>query len=115
MTSATISSKNMLLDALNSDIQNYKYNEDDIDHYESVYSLFKNSISSWGDFHNMTYHFRIAGDSDPTFGNAHFVAYIMSDTDRAVFSAIIISKWTGDVWSMIFTSYDDTNYTKKLS
>lgn len=100
---------------LNSDIQNYKYNEDDIDHYESVYSLFKNSISSWGDFHNMTYHFRIAGDSDPTFGNAHFVAYIMSDTDRAVFSAIIISKWTGDVWSMIFTSYDDTNYTKKLS
>ena len=100
---------------VNSDIQNYKYNEDDINHYESVYSLFKNSISSWGDFHNMTYHFRIAGDSDPTFGNAHFVAYIMSDTDRAVFSAIIISKWTGDVWSMIFTSYDDTNYTKKLS
>ena len=92
-----------------------KYSEDETDHSETVYSLFKNSISHWGNFHNLTYHFRISGDADPTFGNAHFVAYIMRDNDGAVFSAFIINKWTGDAWSMIFTSYDETNYTKKLS
>ena len=103
------------LDTVKSQADSQMYYEDEIEHLESVYSLFKNSISSWGSFRNLTYHFRISGDADPTFGNAHFVAYIMRDNDGAVFSAFIINKWTGDAWSMIFTSYDETNYTKKLS
>ena len=103
------------LNTVKSQASSQKYYEDEIEHLESVYSLFKNSISSWGSFCNLTYHFRISGDADQTFGNGHFVAYIMRDNAGAVFSAFIINKWTGDMWSMIFTSYDEANYTKKLS
>lgn len=92
--------------------------DDHIEHLETVYSLFKNNISEIGTFKkckNTTYHFRISGDADPTFGNGHFVAQIMADNTNAVFSALITNKWAGDVWSMIFPSYDSTNFTKKLS
>ena len=92
-----------------------KYSEDETDHSETVYSLFKNSISYWGNFHNLTYHFRISDNADSTFGNGHFVAYIFRDNAGAVFSAFIINKWTADAWSMIFTSYDEAKYIKKLS
>ena len=93
----------------------HKYIEDETDHSETVYSLFKNSISYWGNFHNLTYHFRISDNADSTFGNGHFVAYIFRDNAGAVFSAFIINKWTADAWSMIFTSYDEAKYIKKLS
>lgn len=92
-----------------------KYSEDETDHSETVYSLFKNSILYWGNFRNLTYHFRISDNADSTFGDGHFVAYIFRDNAGAVFSAFIINKWTGDAWSMIFRSYDDTKYIKKLS
>ena len=92
-----------------------KYSEDETDHSETVYSLFKNSISYWGNFHNLTYHFRISDNADSTFGDGHFVAYIFRDNAGAVFSAFIINKWTADAWSMIFTSYDEAKYIKKLS
>lgn len=101
---------------LNSNIQ---INVDTIEHSESVYSLFKNNLSSEnGIFRkakNTVYHFRITGDADSIFGNGHFVAFIMADDAYSVISALILSKWTGDAWSMIFTSYDQTNFTKKLS
>lgn len=103
------------LNTVKSQASSQKYYEDETDHSETVYSLFKNSISYWGNFHNLTYHFRISDNADSTFGNGHFVAYIFRDNAGAVFSAFIINKWTGDAWSMVFTSYDDTNYTQKLS
>lgn len=101
---------------LNSNIQ---INVDTIEHSESVYSLFKNNLSSESGIlrkaKNTVYHFRITGDADSIFGNGHFVAFIMADDVYSVISALILSKWTGDAWSMIFTSYDQTNFIKKLS
>lgn len=98
--------------------RNLQINVDNTEHIESVYSLFKNNLSDSGPFRkakNTVYHFRIGGDADPTFGNGHFVGYIMADDANAVFTALIINKWTGDAWSMIFTNYDQTNFVKKLS
>lgn len=98
--------------------RNLQINVDNTEHIESVYSLFKNNLSDVGPFKkakNTVYHFRIGGDADPTFGNGHFVGYIMADGENSVFTALIVSKWTGDVWSMIFTNYDQTNFIKKLS
>lgn len=98
--------------------RNLQINVDNTEHIESVYSLFKNNLSDSGPFKkakNTVYHFRIGGDADPTFGNGHFVGYIMADGENSVFTALIVSKWTGDVWSMIFTNYDQTNFIKKLS
>lgn len=100
------------LNKLNS---NFYMIDDATEHIESVYSLFRNNISVWGAFKNLTYHFRIGGNADSTFGNGHFSAYIMRDAAGAVYTAIIISKWLGDVWSMIFTTYDDVKIIKKLS
>lgn len=100
------------LNTLNS---NFYMIDDATEHIESVYSLFRNNISVWGAFKNLTYHFRIGGNADSTFGNGHFSAYIMRDAAGAVYTAIIISKWLGDVWSMIFTTYDDVKIIKKLS
>lgn len=94
---------------------NFYMIDDATEHIESVYSLFRNNISVWGAFKNLTYHFRIGGNADSTFGNGHFSAYIMRDAAGAVYTAIIISKWLGDVWSMIFTTYDDVKIIKKLS
>lgn len=104
-----------VIDAQN---RNLQINVDNIEHRESVYSLFKNNLSDSGPFKkakNTVYHFRIGGDADPTFGNGHFVGYIMADGENSVFTALIVSKWTGDAWSMIFTNYDQTNFIKKLS
>jgi len=98
--------------------RNLQINVDNTEHIESVYSLFKNNLSDSGPFKkakNTVYHFRIGGDADPTFGNGHFVGYIMADGENSVFTALIVSKWTGDAWSMIFTNYDQTNFIKKLS
>ena len=98
--------------------RNLQINVDNTEHIESVYSLFKNNLSDVGPFKkakNTVYHFRIGGDADPTFGNGHFVGYIMADGENSVFTALIVSKWTGDAWSMIFTNYDQTNFIKKLS
>ena len=89
---------------------NFYMIDDATEHIESVYSLFRNNISVWGAFKNL-----IGGNADSTFGNGHFSAYIMRDAAGAVYTAIIISKWLGDVWSMIFTTYDDVKIIKKLS
>ena len=101
--------------AVNALYSNFYMIDDATEHIESVYSLFRNNISVWGAFKNLTYHFRIGGNADSTFGNGHFSAYIMRDAAGAVYTAIIISKWLGDVWSMIFTTYDDVKIIKKLS
>lgn len=104
-----------LSSGVNSLYSNFYMIDDATEHIESVYSLFRNNISVWGAFKNLTYHFRIGGNADSTFGNGHFSAYIMRDAAGAVYTAIIISKWLGDVWSMIFTTYDDVKIIKKLS
>lgn len=108
-----------LQDQITQQNSNIQINVDTIEHSESVYSLFKNNLSSESGIlrkaKNTVYHFRITGDADSIFGNGHFVAFIMADDVYSVISALILSKWTGDAWSMIFTSYDQTNFTKKLS
>jgi hypothetical protein len=70
-------------------------------------------MAVFGDFRLLIYHFRISGDADPTFGNGFFTARITQLS--GVHTAMVTSSWTGDTWSMVFTSYDTTNFTKKLS
>lgn len=86
---------------------------DKIEHIETIHSLLKNNISFFGNFRILIYHFRIGGDADPTFGNGYFTAQITKL--NGVYTAIITSSWTGDTWNIIFTDYDTTKFTKKLS